>query len=316
MATTAPPPRETQPVFKNDKDNDGNKFIDYIAQNNPKANKTAVSSVEKNAAATAKKAVSSVEKNTAATVGNVVDDVVGDVAGDIDPIGPLIQKINPENIKALSKGIAKIVIDTGTATSAIVNATGNATSVIMDATGRLINNAGAVVGSLVKNSTEVINTAGNVIATISAESLKTLKAIGITGMGVVGKVVNEFIKAGSETAKEVIKEYGKIAEDAINAASDVAKTGITTFGDVWKNSSNNRTNLSEFKVRAALNKSLVGYIVIGVIVLAVIIAIVVGATVRPKKMTNNMSIPMNFDHNYDPEAQSCFTEREYKYYNI
>ena len=80
------PLRETQPVFK-----------DTTA---------ATPTVVKNA-------VKKVENNI--PMATLVGNVVGDVAGDIDPIGPLIQKINPENITALSKGVAKIVLDTGTA---------------------------------------------------------------------------------------------------------------------------------------------------------------------------------------------------------
>ena len=270
------PPRETQPVFK-----------DTTAAKPTAAKPSAVNN-----------AVKKVENNI--PMATLVGNVVGDVAGDIDPIGPLIQKINPENITALSKGVAKIVIDTGTATS-----------VIMDATGRLINNAGAVVGSLVKGTTEIISTAGTVIGNISKESLNTLKAMGIKAMGEVGKVVDTAIKAGSEIAKEVVKEYGDVLKTGINQVGESYRDTVDKGSDVAKSGISGIVSAYQTKKKADTIKSIAKYALIAIVVIAVIIIIVVLITSKPKKMTNNMSTPMNFN----PEAQSYFTEREYKYYN-
>ena len=229
--------------------------------------------------------------------------IVGDVAGDIDPIGPLIQKINPENITALSNGIAKITLDAGTATS-----------VIMDATGRLINSSGQVIGSLVKGTTQIVDTTGKVFTNISEETLKTLKDLGVKAVGVVGKAVDTAIKEGSAVAKAAIQEFGETAKTAINAGAGVINNAVDKGASVAKTGIKNLTSAYETKKKADTLKSIIKYAIIGVIVLAIIIVIAVVAS-KPKKMTNNMSTPVEFDQNYNPESQPCFTEKEYKYYN-
>jgi hypothetical protein len=225
--------------------------------------------------------------------------VVGDVAGDIDPIGPLIQKINPENITALSNGASKILLDAGTATS-----------VIMDATGRLINSSGEVIGSLVKGTTEIINNAGKVVTNISDEALKRFEKLGVKAIGVVGKSVDTLIKESSETARIAVKEFGETARTGIRNAANVIQDAMDKGANVIN------TGITSLKERTIANdrNKMIKWIVGAVLVVIIIITVIVFAT-RPKKMTNNMSTPLVFDQNYNPEAQSHFTEKEYKYYN-
>lgn len=236
--------------------------------------------------------------------------IVGDVAGDIDPIGPLIQKINPENITALSNGIAKITLDAGTATS-----------VIMDATGRLINSSGKVIGSLVKGTTQIVDTTGKVVTNISEETLKTLKDLGVKAVGVVGKAVDTAIKAGSEVAKAAIQEFGETAKTAINAGAGVINNAVNKGAGVINNAVDKGASvvtvgIESMKARTIANdrNKMIKWIV-GAVVVAIIIIVVIVEASKPKKMTNNMSTPVEFDQNYNPESQSCFTEKEYKYYN-
>ena len=219
----------------------------------------------------------------------VATKVVDDTVSAIDPVFQLISKINPKNLAALGEGAAKIL-----------DSTGKATGDIIDATGRLVMSTGLVVGSLVKGTTEIIDTAGKVIGNISEDAFKTLSKIGVKAIGVVGEVVDTTIKELGHTARV----FAKAGKDVINNTVDKGTSLI------------NKTLQYHHETTTLKNKEkfIKSIVIICAIVVVIIIVIVVIAVISsaPKKMTNGS---VHFEPNYNPEQQSSFDEKCYKYYD-
>jgi hypothetical protein len=163
----------------------------------------------------------------------------------------------------------------------IINEATKAVVGTITATGTIVSSLGTVVGKISDDATKIISKDGVELCRVAKEAIKDIS--------------NNFAKVGIALIgawSTSVKELGKTVRTALDDAKEVYETGK----------------------KANTTKSIVKYAIIGVIVVAIIIVIAVVAT-RPKKMTNNMSTPLEFDQNYNPEAQSCFTEKEYKYYN-
>ena len=272
---------------------------------------TAIKNATKNAASNAasnvtKNAASNVTKNVAADVATVATDAIGAA----DPLFQLIGQINPQNLAAVGDSAAKILDSTGKATGAII-----------DATGRLVTSAGVVVGSLVKGTTEIINTAGTVIGNISKEALNTLNKIGVKAIGTVGKVIDTLIIQNSKTARALAKaaedvittgekQIGKSYRDTVNQGAGVVNNAVNKHY-TYKTEQNQSKELTT-KTNAL--KWIVG--VVSCVVIIIVVIIVIAVTSSPKKMTNKMSTGVYFEPNYNPETQSNFDEKGYRYYSL
>jgi len=195
-----------------------------------------------------------------------------------DPIYQVLkQTLTPENIgKVIDQAVPILNAATGTVVGTI------------DATGRLINSSGEVVGALVKGTTQIVDSAGKVVTNISEETLKTLKGLGVKAVSVVGKAVNTAITSAAG-----------VINNAVDKGASVVTVGIKSMKE--RTIANDRNKMIKW--------------IVGAVVVAIIIIVVIVEASKPKKMTNNMSTPVEFDQNYNPESQPCFTEKEYKYYN-
>jgi hypothetical protein len=195
-----------------------------------------------------------------------------------DPIYQVLkQTLTPANI---GKVIDQAVPIINAATKTVVGT--------ITATGDIVSSLGTVVGKISDDATKIISKDGVALCKVAKEAIKDISDN-------FAKVGIALIGAWSTS----VKELGKTVRDVVDKTANVVEKGLDTY------SNTKRMNTI---------KSIVKYAIIGVIVVAIIIVIAVVAT-RPKKMTNNMSTPIEFDQNYNPEAQSCFTEKEYKYYN-
>ena len=219
----------------------------------------------------------------------VATKVVDDTVSAVDPVFQLISKINPKNLAALGEGAAKIL-----------DSTGKATGDIIDATGRLVMSTGLVVGSLVKGTTEIIDTAGKVIGNISEDAFKTLSKIGVKAIGVVGEVVDTTIKELGHTARV----FAKAGKDVINNTVD---KGASLVSQELRD--HHETMTLKNKEKFIKSVVIICAIVVVIITIIVVIAVISSA---PKKMTNGS---VHFEPNYNPEQQSSFDEKCYKYYD-
>lgn len=137
----------------------------------------------------------------AKAIGKVADD-----ATDFDPIAGLIQKINPENLKALGTAGAQLIDSTTGLAVGSINATGN---VISAATGMSVGTINA--------TGKIINTAGKQIGEVTKEAMKSLTTLGVSIVGAArdvavswGKNITQDIK-GAQTASTKKKMYKYIA---------------------------------------------------------------------------------------------------------
>lgn len=222
-------------------------------------------------------------------IGSVATNAVDDTVSAVDPAFQLISKINPQNLAALGEGAAKIL-----------DSTGKATGDIIDATGRLVMSTGLVVGSLVKGTTEIIDTAGKVIGNISEDASKALSKIGVKAIGVVGKVVDTGIKELGHTARAFAKAGKDVINNTVDKGASLATIAIEGHYGYKKEQNKEK-----------LIKSIV--IICAIVVVIIIIIVVIAVTSSaPKKMTNGS---VHFEPNYNPEQQSSFDEKCYKYYD-
>jgi hypothetical protein len=218
----------------------------------------------------------------------VATTAVNDAVSAADPIFQLINKINPQNLAALGESSAKIF-----------DSTGKAAGVIIDATGRLVMSTGEVIGSLVKGTTEIINTTGTLIGNISKEALQKLSEIGVKAMGEIGGVVDTVIKENSQTARALIKDATGVVNNVVDKGSNLVSIALKDH---------HQTTLQKDK-----EKFIKTIVIICAIVVVIIIIIIVIAVTQPKKMTNGSTV--HFEPNYNPEQQSSFDEKCYKYYD-
>ena len=219
----------------------------------------------------------------------VATKVVDDTVSAIDPVFQLISKINPKNLAALGEGAAKIL-----------DSTGKATGDIIDATGRLVMSTGLVVGSLVKGTTEIIDTAGKVIGNISEDAFKTLSKIGVKAIGVVGEVVDTTIKELGHTARVFAKAGKDVIKNTVDKGASLVSQGLRDHHET-----------TTLKNKEKFIKSIVIICAIVVVIITIIVVIAVISS-APKKMTNGS---VHFEPNYNPEQQSSFDEKCYKYYD-
>lgn len=219
----------------------------------------------------------------------VATKVVDDTVSAIDPVFQLISKINPKNLAALGEGAAKIL-----------DSTGKATGDIIDATGRLVMSTGLVVGSLVKGTTEIIDTAGKVIGNISEDAFKTLSKIGVKAIGVVGEVVDTTIKELGHTARVFAKAGKDVINNTVDRGASLVSQGLRDHHET-----------TTLKNKEKFIKSIVIICAIVVVIITIIVVIAVISS-APKKMTNGS---VHFEPNYNPEQQSSFDEKCYKYYD-
>lgn len=223
-------------------------------------------------------------------VAAVTTKAVDDAVSAVDPVFQIISKINPQNLVAVGDSAAKIL-----------DSTGKATGEIIDATGRLVMSTGLVVGSLVKGTTEIINTAGKVIGNISEDAFKTLSKIGVKAIGTVGDVVDTVIKQNSQTERALIKAGAGVVNNVVNKGTKLA---VKLLDD------HHETTTLKNKEKFIKSMVIICAIVVVIIIFIVVIAV---TSSQPKKMTNGSIV--HFEPNYNPENQSSFDEKCYKYYD-
>lgn len=169
------------------------------------------------------------------------------------------------------------------AAAPILTATGAATGVIINATGNLVDKVGNIIGKISSNATHIVTSTGKEIGSIAKETVKSL-ATAFTTAGVA------LIGAWSNVATKFMSEVG-----------NTVRTGLLYHHET-----------TTLKNKEKFIKSIV--IICAIVVVIIIIVVVIAVTSSPpKKMTNGSTV--HFEPNYNPEQQSSFDEKCYKYYD-
>jgi hypothetical protein len=163
----------------------------------------------------------------------------------------------------------------------ILNAATGTVVGTIDATGRVVSTLGTVVGKISDNAAKIISQDGVELCKVAKEAVKDIS--------------NNFKDVGIA----LIGAWATTAQTFINAGASVVTVGIKSLKE--RTIANDRNKMIKW--------------IVGAVVVAIIIIVVIVEASKPKKMTNKMSTPVEFDQNYNPESQPCFTEKEYKYYN-
>lgn len=201
-----------------------------------------------------------------------------------DPIYQLIkQGLTPANIGVVVGAAAPILTATGAATGVIINATGN-----------LVDKVGNIIGKISSNATHILTSTGKEIGSIAKETVKSL-ATAFTTAGVA------LIGAWSTVATKFMSEVGESYRTTVSEAGNTVRTVVDKHYET-----------ETLKNKEKFIKSIV--IICAIVVVIIIIIVVIAVTSSPPKKMTNGSI-VHFEPNYNPEKQSSFDEKCYKYYD-
>ena len=208
-----------------------------------------------------------------------------------DPIYQLIKDgLTPANIGAVVGSVAPILDKAGEATGVIINATGN-----------LVDKVGNIIGKISSNATHILTSTGKEIGSIAKETVKSLaNAFTTEGVALIGawsNVATKFMSEVGESYRSTVTETGNTVRKAIEWHYGYKNKQIESKETTTK------ANAIKFIVIACL-------VVVVIITIIVVIAVTSSA---PKKMTNGSMV--HFEPNYNPEQQSSFDEKCYKYYD-